>query len=148
MMQDPLGGGAATGQAIGGFGASATAAGTASPGDFEVVDIGDVDTGGKEQKKVGGAGKGGKKAENVRVNSGALREGSLAEREKELQRREEELERRTGQVINPMRVNNWPPCYPILHHDIQKDVPAGKRAVARLCVSTALFFNCSLSVLC
>jgi hypothetical protein len=138
-LQDPLGGGASAGQAIGGFGASAPAAGTASPGDFEVVDIGPVNDSAHDEKAPPKKGKFSKKAEAKKTEKNGTgeakqREASLQERERELARREAELQRQ-GQSIDPMRVNNWPPCYPILHHDILHDIPKGKRGVTCLCVS-------------
>uniref|UniRef100_A0A061S8P6 Secretory carrier-associated membrane protein n=1 Tax=Tetraselmis sp. GSL018 TaxID=582737 RepID=A0A061S8P6_9CHLO len=69
--------------------------------------------------------------------SGATGEQSgeerLAQREKELQQREAELAKREAEVSrlqvegkrnNPVGDKNWPYCCPVIHHDIQAEIPA------------------------
>ena len=133
MQADPLAG-PGVGQGAGGFGANAPTAGTsAADGDFEVVDIetGTSDASATVDKKSA------KKAAKGDKQAVAEREKELNKKEKELNKKERDLERRDSQA-DPLRVNNWPPCYPVLHHDIRKDIPEGKRNITRMCAPCAL----------
>ncbi|KAF6264121.1 scamp family-domain-containing protein [Scenedesmus sp. NREL 46B-D3] len=58
----------------------------------------------------------------------AQKEAALKAKEKELQERETELRRNGG--LQPRK--NWPLCFPILHHDIAKDIPASSQGTVRL----------------
>ena len=64
------------------------------------------------------------------------REKEIARKEAELAKREADLARRealarAGGTIDPFSIKNFPPCLPLLHHDISGDIPEGKRAVMR-----------------
>ncbi|KAK9846272.1 hypothetical protein WJX81_000509 [Elliptochloris bilobata] len=55
------------------------------------------------------------------------REAELRGKEAEIKKVEDEL-RRTG-ALRPEK--NWPPCYPILHHDIAGEIPADQQGMVR-----------------
>eukprot|EP00753_Platysulcus_tardus_P018250 PLAT6795.2.p1 GENE.PLAT6795.2~~PLAT6795.2.p1 ORF type:complete len:339 (+),score=137.76 PLAT6795.2:74-1090(+) len=75
------------------------------------------------------------------------REAALARKEAELKRREAELMRRENELPDDYKPKNWPRCYPILHHNIEDDIPADKRNLVRFHYYTwmvtvaALFWN-------
>jgi hypothetical protein len=58
----------------------------------------------------------------------AQKEAALKAKEKELQAREAELRRNGGMAPR----KNWPLCFPIIHHDIAKDIPASSQGAVRL----------------
>jgi hypothetical protein len=58
----------------------------------------------------------------------AQKEAALKAKEKELQKREAELRRNGGMAPR----KNWPLCFPVIHHDIAKDIPAGSQGAVRL----------------
>ncbi|WIA15216.1 hypothetical protein OEZ85_001894 [Tetradesmus obliquus] len=56
------------------------------------------------------------------------KEAALKAKEKELQAREAELSKSGG--LGPRK--NWPLCFPIIHHDIAKDIPASSQGAVRM----------------
>ena len=132
VQADPLAAPGNVGQGAGGFGTGAPAAGTANDTDFEVVDIEAGPTrapsskadAGAESKKGGGLfGRGGGGGGAAGATPGlAERERALNAKERELAPKQEAIDKQLG-VVNgvPLRVNNWPPCYPVLHHDVACD---------------------------
>jgi hypothetical protein len=69
-------------------------------------------------------------AAGVAAREAALsqKEAALKAKEKELQEREAELRRNGG--MKPRK--NWPLCFPIIHHDIAKDIPASSQGAVWL----------------
>lgn len=60
------------------------------------------------------------------------RMAELDAKEAQLKQKEAELQRALAQ-IKGLRPNNWPPCAPIMHHDIKGEIPAeGVGTVRRL----------------
>ncbi|KAK0590290.1 hypothetical protein LWI29_025037 [Acer saccharum] len=81
---------------------------------------------------------------NIPLNSGKdlkAKEKELQAKEAELRRKEQELKqreeaiRRTGVVIEQ---KNWPPFFPIIHHDIPKDIPIHLQKMAYAAFTTFL----------
>ncbi|KAG4212912.1 hypothetical protein ERO13_A01G015700v2 [Gossypium hirsutum] len=75
------------------------------------------------------------------VKSLKEKEKELQAREAELRRREQELKRkedaiaRSGIIIED---KNWPPFYPIIHHNIAKEIPINLQNVQYVAFSTLL----------
>lgn len=50
-------------------------------------------------------------------------------------------------LLPPLQPKNWPRCYPVLHHDIGGEVPAGRQSLVRtgyltwLLVCTGYLYN-------
>jgi hypothetical protein len=65
------------------------------------------------------------------------KEAALKAKEKELLEREAELRRNGGMAPR----KNWPLCFPIIHHDIAKDIPAGSQGAVRLAYWWATWWN-------
>lgn len=62
------------------------------------------------------------------------REAEIKQREKQLEERQQELQnlQRTTVTGTPAPIKNWPPCSPILYHDIEAEIPVGlQRTVKR-----------------
>ncbi|KAK2651033.1 hypothetical protein Ddye_018522 [Dipteronia dyeriana] len=81
---------------------------------------------------------------NIPLNSGKdlkAKEKELQAKEAELRRKEQELKqreeaiRRTGVVIEQ---KNWPPFFPLIHHDIPKDIPIHLQKMAYAAFTTFL----------
>jgi len=51
----------------------------------------------------------------------------LAKKEKELEKKEKELKKREATVRGKEGDKNWPPCFPILYHSIEDDIPASEQ---------------------
>ncbi|KAL5797645.1 hypothetical protein ACOSQ2_002465 [Xanthoceras sorbifolium] len=62
------------------------------------------------------------------------KEAELKRKEQELKQREEAI-RKTGVVIE---VKNWPPFFPLIHHDIPKDIPIHLQKMAYAAFTTFL----------
>ncbi|KAI4314538.1 hypothetical protein L6164_027436 [Bauhinia variegata] len=61
------------------------------------------------------------------ANDSKKKEQELASREADLKRREKEIKRREDAVSKagvPVDDKNWPPFFPIIHHDIANEIPA------------------------
>jgi hypothetical protein len=74
------------------------------------------------------------------LNTGVdMNEESIARKEAELRVREQQLQQREQQLIKTEASapagsasnKNWPPCKPIIHHDIAGDIPAGQQNLIR-----------------
>ncbi|XP_047332995.1 secretory carrier-associated membrane protein 3-like isoform X2 [Impatiens glandulifera] len=63
------------------------------------------------------------------------KEEELIKREKEVKRREDELAR-AGVIVN--RGRNWPPFFPVIHHDIPKEIPIHLQNLLYLAFATLL----------
>ena len=60
----------------------------------------------------------------------------LARREAEMTKRENEMAKREAAVRHyASTVRNWPKCFPVIHHNPEKDLPPEKRGLAKLCAS-------------
>ncbi|KAF8108104.1 hypothetical protein N665_0115s0110 [Sinapis alba] len=61
----------------------------------------------------------------VEVNPFAKKEKELQAKEADLQRREQELKRKEDAAARGiiMEVKNWPPLFPLIHHDIPNEIP-------------------------
>ncbi|KAL0408005.1 UNVERIFIED_CONTAM: Secretory carrier-associated membrane protein 4 [Sesamum radiatum] len=60
------------------------------------------------------------------MNDPRKKEKELATWESDLNRREREIKRREDAVAGagvPVDDKNWPPCFPIIHHDIANEIP-------------------------
>ncbi|KAL0371943.1 UNVERIFIED_CONTAM: Secretory carrier-associated membrane protein 4 [Sesamum calycinum] len=60
------------------------------------------------------------------MNDPRKKEKELATWEADLSRREREIKRREDAVAGagvPVDDKNWPPCFPIIHHDIANEIP-------------------------
>ncbi|XP_011074780.1 secretory carrier-associated membrane protein 4 [Sesamum indicum] len=60
------------------------------------------------------------------MNDPRKKEKELATWESDLNRREREIKRREDAVARagvPVDDKNWPPCFPIIHHDIANEIP-------------------------
>ncbi|KAL7218502.1 hypothetical protein ACSBR2_011709 [Camellia fascicularis] len=60
------------------------------------------------------------------INDPKKKEKELAAWEADLKRREREIKRREDTVSSagvPSDDKNWPPCFPIIHHDIGNEIP-------------------------
>ena len=77
----------------------------------------------------------------------------LTAREAELDRRERELKRKeaalaaNGGTVDHRAVANFPPCMPLVHHDIINDIPDYNKAITRACgpASVVMFeYACSM----
>lgn len=66
----------------------------------------------------------------------AAREQALAQREAEVRRREVALTRGGGAGVDPMLIKNFPPCCPIVHHDIANDIPDFNKNITRAYAAT------------
>lgn len=58
------------------------------------------------------------------------REAELEKREQELRRKEAALAA-SGGAVDHRVVANFPPCLPIVHHDIINDIPDYNKAITR-----------------
>jgi hypothetical protein len=63
----------------------------------------------------------------VQVSTAGLTEAEIARREAACDERERKLRAASLGLLVP----NWPPCRPIVHHDIKNDIPDGKKGMAR-----------------
>ncbi len=64
----------------------------------------------------------------------ASKEAMLRKKEAELNKKEKELkalEQRLKDNGVVLKKKNWPICYPLVHHDIQGDIPERSRRVVR-----------------
>eukprot|EP00824_Muranothrix_gubernata_P024832 TRINITY_DN755_c0_g1_i1.p1 TRINITY_DN755_c0_g1~~TRINITY_DN755_c0_g1_i1.p1 ORF type:complete len:239 (-),score=40.12 TRINITY_DN755_c0_g1_i1:13-729(-) len=66
-----------------------------------------------------------------RIKQLETRIAELEAREKELDRREKEV-KKLERMIPPEAIKDWPPCYPIAHNNITKDIPSEKRTMVRI----------------
>ncbi|KAJ6830145.1 secretory carrier-associated membrane protein 4-like [Iris pallida] len=60
------------------------------------------------------------------VNDPKKKEKELSNWEADLKRREQDIKRREEAVTSagvPVEEKNWPPFFPIIHHDIAKEIP-------------------------
>eukprot|EP00898_Chlorokybus_atmophyticus_P006907 jgi/Chlat1/7217/Chrsp57S06858 len=71
------------------------------------------------------------------------KEKELRAKEAELKKREAELKKRETEAGPVKDKKNWPPCFPMVHHDIAADIPSEHRAMVRMC-----FFTYLLLILC
>lgn len=60
----------------------------------------------------------------------SAREAELAKREQELRRKEAALAT-TGGTVDHRLVANFPPCLPMVHHDIINDIPDYNKGIMR-----------------
>jgi hypothetical protein len=65
----------------------------------------------------------------------AAREAELARREQELQRKEAALAT-AGGAVDPRLIANFPPCLPLVHHDINNDIPDYNKPIMRAYASS------------
>lgn len=72
--------------------------------------------------------KGGKNA--PAANTISAREAELAKREQELRRKEAALATSGGNVDHRL-IANFPPCLPMVHHDIINDIPDYNKGIMR-----------------
>jgi len=77
-------------------------------------------------------------------NTNKPKQSDLSDKEQELARREEELNQREAQLdkkeIKLGGKDNWPSrCYPITYHDINKEIPEGRRSLVRKLYALVIF---------
>ena len=72
------------------------------------------------------------------------REEELKRKERELEERRAEIEREKENIVNP-KENNWPPFYPFMYHDIEKEIPTNQQSLVKKMYHYWLgeSFNCS-----
>jgi hypothetical protein len=79
---------------------------------------------------------------------GGLRSSTLASREAEIERREAELRYRETKLqeresmLSDLKPPNWPPCRPLVYHDIQNDIPESGRWLVKRVYSAFLREYC------
>lgn len=63
----------------------------------------------------------------------SLREEEVRQREKQLEHRQRELQslQRSTVTGTPAPIKNWPPCSPVLYHDIEAEIPAALQTTVR-----------------
>ncbi|WVZ00058.1 hypothetical protein V8G54_026127 [Vigna mungo] len=69
------------------------------------------------------------------------KEKELQAREAELKRREQELKRKEDAIARAgivIEENNWPPIFPVIHHDIAKEIPIHLQTIQYVGFSTWL----------
>jgi hypothetical protein len=72
---------------------------------------------------------GGKVGPSPKGKDLAAREAELAKREQELRRKEAALATAGG--VDHRLIANFPPCLPMVHHDINNDVPDYNKGIMR-----------------
>jgi len=72
----------------------------------------------------------------------STREAEIKQRERQLEERQQELHnlQRTTVGGTPARVKNWPPCSPILYHDIEAEIPVGLQQTVKRAYQSYLLF--------
>lgn len=101
----------------------------------------------------GGAWGGAQGAWNAVASNGTKKptatELELSQREAEIREREKMLEQRQGELRNFQRttgpgtstpIKNWPPCSPILYHDIDAEIPVALQSTVRRAYRAYLLF--------
>ncbi|CAI9280174.1 unnamed protein product [Lactuca saligna] len=69
------------------------------------------------------------------------KEKKLKDKEAELNRREEEVKRKEDAMVragNNVEVKNWPPFFPLIHHDIPKEIPVQQQRTQYVAFTTLL----------
>jgi len=80
-----------------------------------------------ESSAFGGGSSGGSGADDL-----ARREAALARRIAEVEEKERQLKKREVEIgATGFKPPNWPPCKPILYHDIKEDIPTDLQAMVR-----------------
>ncbi|XP_044466192.1 secretory carrier-associated membrane protein 4-like [Mangifera indica] len=92
------------------------------------------------------------------MNDSKKRERDLASWEADLKRREKEIKRREEAVAKagdiPTDDRNWPPFFPIIHHDISKEIPVHAQRLQYLAFASwlgivlCLVFNVVAVIVC
>ncbi|XP_031267855.1 secretory carrier-associated membrane protein 4 [Pistacia vera] len=92
------------------------------------------------------------------MNDSKKRERELASWEADLKRREKEIKRREEAVTKagdiPTDNRNWPPFFPIIHHDISKEIPVHAQRLQYLAFASwlgivlCLVFNMVAVIVC
>ncbi|KAL7243362.1 hypothetical protein ACSBR1_015705 [Camellia fascicularis] len=91
------------------------------------------------------------------MNDPKKKEKELAAWEADLKRREREIKRRKDTVSSagvPSDDKNWPPCFPIIHHDIGNEIPVHAQKLQYLAFESwlgivlCLVFNVIAMIVC
>eukprot|EP00210_Caulerpa_lentillifera_P008658 g8257.t1 len=101
--------------------------------------------GGAWNSATGGSGNGIKKPTTTEMEL-SQREAEIREREKMLEQRQNELRnlQRTTGTGATVAIKNWPPCSPILYHDIDAEIPVGLQSTVRNAYRSYLLFCATL----
>ncbi|KAF8380754.1 hypothetical protein HHK36_028244 [Tetracentron sinense] len=84
------------------------------------------------------------------MNEPKKKEKELASWEADLKRREKDIKRREDAVARagiPIDDKNWPPFFPIIHHDISNEIPVHAQRLQYLAFASWLGMNVNLLLL-
>ncbi|KAJ0239989.1 hypothetical protein HA466_0226920 [Hirschfeldia incana] len=91
------------------------------------------------------------------VNDSSKKQRELSDRESELRKREMDIKRREDAVVNSgvkTSNKNWPPFFPIIHHDIANEIPVHAQKLQYLAFASwlgivlCLVFNVIAVIVC